>query len=260
MDRRAILADLTRIDFQKTNRIRLGTSYSFSVGGIGDVRQSVFRFKHYRFDEVQNRIFPVLREIGGTQMNNHEASILLERLLEGVHPITGEILPDHHACNDPQVLRALYKAINALRCVNNPSSTETPKRTRQSCANNQNPWTQDDDIYLRNACPQGIPINEMCSELRRSKQKVKLRLVYLGLADRSILGNSIYPKSEYAHQGLPWYPEDEKKLTVLYNSGLSPKEMSTEMKRSINSIMCRLEKLGLIESRHKYTAPDVIPF
>lgn len=59
MDKRAILADLTKIDFQKTNRIRLGTSYSFSVGGIGDVRQSAFRFKHYRFDKVQNRIFPV---------------------------------------------------------------------------------------------------------------------------------------------------------------------------------------------------------
>lgn len=27
------------------------------------------------------------------------------------------------------------------------------------------------------------------------------------------------------------------------------------MKRSVNSIMCRLEKLGLIESRYEYTAP-----
>jgi len=193
-------------------------------------------------------------------MNNHEASILLERLLEGIHPVTGEILPEHHVCNDPQVLRALYKAINALRTDNNPLPTETPKRTRQNRVNNQNPWTQNDDIYLRNACAQGIPLHEICSELCRSKRNVKLRLVYLGLAERSILGNSIYPESEHAHQGLPWYPEDEEKLTALYNSGLSPKEMSSEMKRSINSIMCRLEKLGLIESRHEYTAPDVIPF
>lgn len=192
-------------------------------------------------------------------MNNHEASIILEHLLEGVHPVTGEILPEQHICNDPQVLRALYKAINTLRDINPPPAAP-PKYARQNRANNQNPWTQDDDTYLRNACAQSIPIHEICSELCRSKRNVKLRLVYLGLAEKSILGNSIYSESKHAHQGLPWYPEDEEKLTALYNSGLSPKEMSSEMKRSINSIMYRLEKLGLIKSRHEYTAPDVIPF
>jgi len=37
-------------------RYALGTSYSFSVGGIGDVRQTAFRFKKYHFDEKLNRI------------------------------------------------------------------------------------------------------------------------------------------------------------------------------------------------------------
>lgn len=58
MDKRAILADLTKIDFQQPKRIQLGTSYSFSVGGIGDVRQTAFRFKKYHFDEKLNRIVP----------------------------------------------------------------------------------------------------------------------------------------------------------------------------------------------------------
>lgn len=58
MDKRDVLADLTRIDFQRPNRIRLGTSYSFSVGGIGDVRQTAFRFKSYRYDQVKRRIIP----------------------------------------------------------------------------------------------------------------------------------------------------------------------------------------------------------
>lgn len=56
MDRRAILADLTKIDFQQLKHIQLGASYSFNVGGIGDVRQTAFRFKKYHFDEKLNRI------------------------------------------------------------------------------------------------------------------------------------------------------------------------------------------------------------
>lgn len=32
--------------------------------------------------------------------------------------------------------------------------------------------------------------------------------------------------------------------------------MAAAMKRSVNGIMCRLEKPGLIESRYEYTAPE----
>ncbi|MBE5773060.1 MAG: hypothetical protein E7337_03910 [Clostridiales bacterium] len=196
-------------------------------------------------------------------MNHREACIILEKLLEGIHPLTGEILPEDHVCSDPQVLRALHKAISALNHAHLESSVDghrTYKRSQEDLSNNQALWTPEDDIYLRNACAQGIPLQEICSELCRSEHKVKFRLVYLGLADRTILGNSVNPESSYAHQGLPWYPEEEDKLTILYNSGCSPKEISSKMKRSVNSVMARLEKLGLIADRHVYTAPDILRF
>lgn len=46
-----------------------------------------------------------MKKIGeGARMDNHEARIILEKLFEGVHPETGEVLAEDHVCNDPQVL------------------------------------------------------------------------------------------------------------------------------------------------------------
>ena len=83
-------------------------------------------------------------------------------------------------------------------------------------------WAQEEDAYLRNACQQEIPLDEICRELHRSAQNVWYRLIYLGLADRSILGDSRYPETEHAYQGLPWYPEEDEKLTALYQDGANP--------------------------------------
>ena len=113
---------------------------------------------------------------------------------------------------------------------------------------------QEEDAYLRNACQQEIPLDEICRELHRSAQNVRYRLIYLGLANRSILGDSRYPETEHAHLGLPWYPEEDEKLTAMYQEGRKPSAMAAAMKRSVKSILCRLEKPGLIESRYEYTA------
>ena len=47
-------------------------------------------------------------------MNNEEARRVLAQLAEGVDPITGELFPNQHVCNEPIVIRALYKAMSAL--------------------------------------------------------------------------------------------------------------------------------------------------
>lgn len=66
----------------------------------------------------------------------------------------------------------------------------------------------------------------------------------------------VWAQEEDAYLGLPWYPEENEKLTALYRDGRKPNAMAAAMKRSVNGIMCRLEKPGLIESRYEYTAPE----
>lgn len=64
------------------------------------------------------------------------------------------------------------------------------------------------------------------------------RLIYPGLADRLTLGDGRYPETEYVHLGLPRYPEEDEKLTAMYQEGRKPSVMAAAMKRSVNSIMC----------------------
>lgn len=46
--------------------------------------------------------------------------------------------------------------------------------------------------------------------------------------------------------GKPWTNEEEKRLRELYNSGLTKKEISSELCRTTGSISSRLARLGLI--------------
>lgn len=96
-------------------------------------------------------------------MNNLEARIILEKLFEGVHPETGELFAEDHVCNEAQVLRALHRAIVALN--SQPVAAEPAKKARQSHENSKKAWAQEEDAYLRNACRQEIPLDEICREL-----------------------------------------------------------------------------------------------
>ena len=46
--------------------------------------------------------------------------------------------------------------------------------------------------------------------------------------------------------GKPWTNEEEKRLRELYSSGLSKKEISSELCRTAGSISSRLARLGII--------------
>ena len=99
-------------------------------------------------------------------MNNLEARIILEKLFEGVHPETGELFAEDHVCNEAQGLRALHRAIVALN--SQPVAAEPAKKARQSHENSKKAWAQEEDAYLRNACRQEIPLDEISSVVNLS--------------------------------------------------------------------------------------------
>ena len=47
-------------------------------------------------------------------MTSEIAREILQIMAKGIDPITGEILPDDHLCNHPEVARALCLAIQSL--------------------------------------------------------------------------------------------------------------------------------------------------
>ena len=185
-------------------------------------------------------------------MNTEEAKGILERMMDGINPITGEVLPQEHICNNVSVIRALYVAIQAMEqntrlCTD--ATEPATKRSRSGRLNNQNPWTEEEDTYLKNAYRQGISFDEMAEELLRSTRTIKFRLVYLGVADRTILGWEPAKKVEYAHQGLPWYPEEDERLTMLFIGGYPIDDIAIKLRRTFDGVASRLVKLGLIARR-----------
>ena len=55
------------------------------------------------------------------------------------------------------------------------------------------------------------------------------------------------PKKELPkNAGKPWTKEDDEKLKVCFESGMSKKEICTEFERSVGSISSRLARLGLV--------------
>ena len=179
-------------------------------------------------------------------MNNQEACELLERLIAGVHPTTGELLANDSAYSDPMVLRALALAIQALRNAQEPA-----RRTRESRANNRLSWTSEEDEFLRKAFSQGLTPSAIGAQLQRSEHNVKVRLNALGLASREELGLSSAPPGQ-GNRGTPWFPEQEAQVAELFKAGTAPAEIARQMGRSELSILYRLEKLGLIADRNEY--------
>lgn len=173
-------------------------------------------------------------------MDNLSAAKILEAMLNGVHPVTGESLPDDHLCCDPSIMRALYTAIRALEAErhNAPSASVADKKAAVLL------WTEKDDLDLTDACSRGLSADVLSQKMQRSETSIRNRMVYLGLLPSP---NST-PGLE--HHGLPWYPEEEALLIRLFKEGYSVKEIAAKMRRNTGGISSRLVKLGLIEKKH----------
>lgn len=170
-------------------------------------------------------------------MNNQEACELLERLIAGVHPTTGELLANDSAYNDPMVMRALALAIQALRGAQEPA-----RRTRESRANNRASWTGEEDEFLRQAFSQGLTPSAIGAQLQRSEHNVKVRLNALGLASREALGLR-GAGSQGGRQA--WSHEEDEFLRKAFSEGLTPQAVAAQLHRTANNVMLRLYAMGL---------------
>ena len=181
-------------------------------------------------------------------MTKAEAAMLLEQLLNGVDPLTGEVLPEGHVCVQPTVIRALHAGYAALM---KETESSQGKSSRADCIpasreNTHKPWTDEEDEYLYTAWKDNVLVDDMRRHLRRTLRGVKCRLVYLGIADYSILERKYQPPKGCEHSGLPWYPEEEEAAKALYLAGVSPADIARQLKRTLRAIVLHMFQMGLI--------------
>lgn len=181
-------------------------------------------------------------------MTREEAAGILEKLLNGIHPVTGEVFPDGHVCAEVAVMRALHMGYAALMQTKEEKEP-VPERESFAPASRENthlPWTDEDDLYLRQAWAENVSVDDMRRKLRRTLRSVKCRLVYLGLADYAILERKYQPPVGCEHSGLPWYPEEEEAVKALFAAGISPGEIARQLRRTLRAVALRLLHLQLI--------------
>ena len=103
---------------------------------------------------------------------------ILKLLADGVHPVTGEQLDKNHLINEPDVIRALNAAVEALI-----SEEKKIRRQRDLPERVGKPWSEQEDQALIKAFDSGISLNDLVDKHQRTRGAIRTRLVRLGKID-----------------------------------------------------------------------------
>lgn len=111
-------------------------------------------------------------------MELQTAREIIDTLAQGIHPVTGEAMPEDSPYNAPPVIRALFAVSRAL----DTAAAPRPARPRREAPpNTGKPWTADDDGQLRAGFDAGTPTRDLAAALGRTRWAIESRLVKLGV-------------------------------------------------------------------------------
>lgn len=100
---------------------------------------------------------------------------IIDTLAQGIHPVTGEAMPEDSPYNAPPVIRALHAVSRALEA--GPRTGEDAARRPPNAGK---AWSPQEDAALETAFDAGIALKQVAQELGRTRFAVEQRLVKLG--------------------------------------------------------------------------------
>jgi hypothetical protein len=105
---------------------------------------------------------------------------IIDTLAQGIHPVTGEAMPEDSPYNAPPVIRALHAVSRALEGAAADPGPEAPRARRPAPPNAGKAWTPAVDAALAAAFDAGIAIKQLAQELGRTAFAVEQRLIRVG--------------------------------------------------------------------------------
>jgi hypothetical protein len=103
---------------------------------------------------------------------------ILDTLAQGIHPVTGEAMPEDSPYNAPPVIRALHTVTRALDAA---AAVSAPARSvRAAPVNAGKPWSAEDDAALESGFDGGSDLKQLAESLGRTRFGVEQRLIKLG--------------------------------------------------------------------------------
>lgn len=101
---------------------------------------------------------------------------IIDTLAQGIHPVTGEAMPEDSPYNAPPVIRALHAVSRALE----GAGTDAARPRRPVPPNAGKAWSAQEDAALETAFDAGIPMKQVAQELGRTQFAVEQRLIKIG--------------------------------------------------------------------------------
>ena len=105
---------------------------------------------------------------------------IIDTLAQGIHPITGECMPEDSPYNAPPVIRALHAVSRALEGAAPAAPADEAPRRRNQPPNAGKAWSSQEDAALETAFDAGIPLKQVAQELGRTAFAVEQRLIKIG--------------------------------------------------------------------------------
>lgn len=110
-------------------------------------------------------------------MELQNARQIIETLAQGIHPVTGEVMPEDSPYNAPPVIRALFAVAQALE-AQAPAARATRRGTPP--INAGKPWGDAEDSKLIVDFENGVDLTTIARDLGRTRFGVEQRLIKLG--------------------------------------------------------------------------------
>ncbi len=108
-------------------------------------------------------------------MEASEAYKIIKLLSEGIDPEIGAVLEEESTFNKPQVIRAMFVAVNALERVQKIESKKGALPGKAGKA-----WTKEEDSELIKAFDSNTNLIELAEAHSRTKGAITARLARLG--------------------------------------------------------------------------------
>jgi hypothetical protein len=100
-----------------------------------------------------------------------EAAIqILQRLANGVNPVTGEIFAADSPYNEPAIIRALFFVLEQM---------QSPRANLPE--NHGRPWAAEEKLFVANAYREGAALIHIAKALKRTRGSIRSELIRQGL-------------------------------------------------------------------------------
>lgn len=107
-------------------------------------------------------------------MQIYEAREIVKNLADGMDPVTGEVFPVESCYQHPQIIRALYIAVESFDLLK--------KSRKRSTINSKagSPWTSEEEEQLISAFDAGLDVSDLAKAHSRTPAAITARLQKLG--------------------------------------------------------------------------------